>query len=249
MPVAPPNNPLLDLMYQGQQPIPGETVTREEMMEIQREQETRLLGTFLVQALFLGLAIMLYATWTWSQFGQPYEAALFYGLMGFSLQASLYYVYRTIFEDSSKHRRQLKRMRTRQKQKMAEMKFSVEKTQLERLMSSQMAQFQAAQSMAVADDYMSQQEANILQQQVNSIAETAQQINPNVDLNTLAKQLGVDRFRVGPIPIGPKLTVTQAPTTYVPIAQPVEQLSNNLDLTPRGAVQIEQAPDRQGLLD
>ena len=62
MPIAPPNSPLLDLMYNNQ-PMVGDTVSREEMMELQREQEARLLGTFFIQAIFLSLAIMLYATW------------------------------------------------------------------------------------------------------------------------------------------------------------------------------------------
>ena len=67
MPIAPPNSPLLDLMYQTGSEY-GDSVSREEMMELQREQEARLLGTFFVQAIFLSLAIMLYASWEWSQF-------------------------------------------------------------------------------------------------------------------------------------------------------------------------------------
>ena len=76
MPIAPPNSPLLDLMYNNGSVI-GDTVSKSDMMDIQREQEARLLGTFFIQAIFLSLAIMLYATWDWSQFGQPWEAALF----------------------------------------------------------------------------------------------------------------------------------------------------------------------------
>ena len=76
MPIAPPNSPLLDLMYSNQ-PTIGDTVSREDMMLIQREQEARLLGTFFIQAIFLSLAIMLYATWDWSQFGQPWRLPCF----------------------------------------------------------------------------------------------------------------------------------------------------------------------------
>ena len=72
MPIPPPSNPLIDLMYTNSQQI-GDSVSREDMAQIQKEQETRLLGTFMVQSIFLSLAIMLYSTWEWSQFGQPYE--------------------------------------------------------------------------------------------------------------------------------------------------------------------------------
>ena len=82
MPIAPPNSPLLDLMYTPSQDV-GETISREDMMEIQREQEARLLGTFFIQAIFLALSIMLYSAWEWSQFSEPWESALFYGLWPF----------------------------------------------------------------------------------------------------------------------------------------------------------------------
>ena len=120
-------------MYANTTQSAGDTVNREELAQIQKEQETRLIGTFMVQALFLALAILLSSEWEWSQFGEPYEAALFYGIFGFSLQASLYYVYRTMFEDSASHRRELKRMRNRQKNKMAMIKFEIEKKQMEAL--------------------------------------------------------------------------------------------------------------------
>ncbi len=238
MPLPPPSNPLLDLMYKTDTTV-GDTVSREELMQIQREQETRLLGTMLVQAVFLALAIMLYSTWTWSQFGKAYESALFYGLMGFSLQASLYYVYRTMFEDSASHRKQLKRMRNRQKQRMASMKFEVEKKQLEYLMDSQMAQFQTSHQMAMADGVINPQEQAILNQQQQAIAATAQQINPQYDLEELAKQLGVDRFRLGPLPVGPKLTLSQPPVTSVTLAQSQPQ-ADKLNLSPPGTMEDQE---------
>ena len=41
MPIAPPNSPLLDLMYNNG-PVIGDTVSKSDMMDIQREQEARL---------------------------------------------------------------------------------------------------------------------------------------------------------------------------------------------------------------
>lgn len=233
MPINPTNNPLLDLMYASQNSV-GDSISREEMAVIQREQETRLIGTFMVQSIFLALAIMLYETWEWSQFGQPYQAALFYGILGFSLQASLYFVYRTMFEDSSIHRRELKRMKNRQKNKMAMMKFEMQKAQMEMLLQNQMTQYQSSMNMAMADGNIDQNEQALLQQQLQAMQQTAMQMQPQIqpnqeiDLEALAQQLGLDRFRIGPIPVGPKLTMSQPPvkTVDVPKAS-VEKL--NLD--------------------
>ena len=236
MPIAPPNNPLLDLMYSNQ-PAIGDTVSREEMMELQREQEARLLGTFFIQAIFLALAIMLYATWQWSQFGEAWEAALFYGLLSFSLQAALYFSYRTMFEDSTNHRKQLKRMKNKQKRSMAQMSFEMRKMQTENLLQQQMLQYKAQMQMAQADGVITPDEQMILNSQMNQIQNTAQSSGlANMDIEELARQLGLDRFRVGPIPIGPKLTMAQQPVTNVvlkPLA-PLEtpESSNKLDLDP-----------------
>jgi hypothetical protein len=64
--------------------------------------------------------------------------------------------------------------------------------------------------------------------------QTAQQGGLNqLDLESLAKQLGIDRFRVGPIPIGPKLTIAQQPVRNVvlgPLDLPDQ--TNKLDLSP-----------------
>ena len=92
MPIEPPRSPLIDLYYGNNEISSGkDTVSREELREIQKEQEIRLLSTFAVQSIFLSLAIMLYETWEFSQFSEPYQAALFYGMLGFSFQSSLYY--------------------------------------------------------------------------------------------------------------------------------------------------------------
>lgn len=236
MPIAPPNSPLLDLMYQGQ-PAVGDTITREDMLEIQREQEARLLGTFFIQAIFLALAIMLYATWDWSQFGQPWEAALFYGLLSFSLQAALYFSYRTMFEDSTNYRKELKRMKNKQKRSMAQMSFEMRKMQTENLLQQQMAQYKAQMQMAQADGIITPDEQAMLNHQMAQIQNTAQTSGlGNMDIEELARQLGIDRFRLGPIPLGPKLTMAQQPARNVvlkPLA-PLEtpESSNKLDLDP-----------------
>ena len=229
MPIAPPNSPLLDLMYQGQ-PAVGDTITREDMLEIQREQEARLLGTFFIQAIFLALAIMLYATWDWSQFGQPWEAALFYGLLSFSLQAALYFSYRTMFEDSTNYRKELKRMKNKQKRSMAQMSFEMRKMQTENLLQQQMAQYKAQMQMAQADGIITPDEQAMLNHQMAQIQNTAQTSGlGNMDIEELARQLGIDRFRLGPIPLGPKLTVAQQPVNNVVIPSVSD---NKLDLDP-----------------
>lgn len=236
MVVAPPTNPLLDLMYQQGQQGMHETISREELFEIQREQESRLLGTFFVQAIFLAMAILLYSSWEWSQFGEPYEASLFYGLMGFSLQAALYFSFRTLFEDSSNHRKELKRMKGRQKRSMAKMSFEMRKMQTETLLQQQMQQYQNQMQMAKADGIISPQEQNILSQSMGQIQNTVQEAGlgnlNDVDLELLAQQLGIDRFRVGPIPIGPKLVMAQVPSSTIQTQPTVKADPNKLDLNP-----------------
>ena len=230
MPIAPPNSPLLDLMYSSA-PVVGDSFSKEDMMEIQREQEARLLGTFFIQAIFLSLAIMLYATWDWSQFGEPWEASLFYGLLSFSLQAALYFSYRTMFEDSTNYRKELKRMKNKQKRSMAHMSFEMRKMQTESLLRNQMSQYQAQMQMAQADGVVTPAEQVLLNNQMNQIQQTAQVGNMGqMDIDALARQLGIDRFRVGPFPIGPKLTIAQQPMMNV-VMSPLEA-PTKLDLTP-----------------
>ena len=232
MPIAPPNSPLLDLMYQGSAEM-GDMVSREEMMELQREQESRLLGTFFVQAIFLALAIMLYATWEWSQFGDAWESALFYGLLSFSLQAALYFSYRTMFEDSSTYRKELKRMKTKQKRRMAQMSFEMRKMQTEHLLQQQMGQYQAQIQMANADGVITPQEQAMLNHSMSNIQQTAQGAGMgNMDLNQLAKALGIDQFKLGPIPLGPKMTFDAPPVQSMTV--PMQQVTQpqKLDLQP-----------------
>jgi len=219
-------------------PVVGDTISRDEMLEIQRDQEARLLGTFFIQAIFLSLAIMLYATWDWSQFGEPWEASLFYGLLSFSLQAALYFSYRTMFEDSTNYRKELKRMKNKQKRSMAQMSFEMKKMQTESLLQNQMSQYKAQVHMAQADGVVTPAEQVLLNNQMNQIQQTAQVGNMGqMDIDELARQLGIDRFRVGPFPIGPKLTIAQQPVTNV-VMSPLEA-ATKLDLTPTNETSVE----------
>jgi len=245
MPIAPPNSPLLDLMYQGGMET-GDMVSRDEMMELQREQESRLLGTFFIQAIFLALAIMLYATWEWSQFGDAWEAALFYGLLSFSLQAALYFSYRTMFEDSSTYRKELKRMKTKQKRRMAQMSFEMRKMQTEHLLQQQMGQYQAQMQMANADGIITPQEQAMLNQSMSSIQQTAQGAGMgNMDLAQLAKALGIDQFKLGPIPLGPKMTFDQPPVQAMTVATPQATSELKLNLEPADTTSPEAKMNEQ----
>lgn len=225
MPIEPPRSPLVDLYYGNDGLTNKETVSREELGEIQKEQEVRLLSTFAVQSIFLGLAIMLYETWEFSQFSEAYQAALFYGMLGFTFQSTLYFMWRTMFEDSSKHRRELKRMKNRQRNRMAQVKFGIQKKQMEMLLESQMQQYTNSMDIAMADGQLDNSEVAMLRQQLAQLQATAQQVSPQqVDLEELARQLGLDRFRVGPISLGPKLTVSQPPVKTMSIKAEAEKL-------------------------
>jgi len=215
-------------------------------MELQREQESRLLGTFFIQAIFLALAIMLYATWEWSQFGDAWEAALFYGLLSFSLQAALYFSYRTMFEDSSTYRKELKRMKTKQKRRMAQMSFEMRKMQTEHLLQQQMGQYQAQMQMANADGIITPQEQAMLNQSMNSIQQTAQGAGMgNADLAQLAKALGIDQFKLGPIPLGPKMTFDQPPVQAMTVATPQATSELKLNLEPSDTTSPEAQMNEQ----
>ena len=142
-----------------------------------------------------------------------------------------------MFEDSSNHRKDMKRMKNRQKNKMAQVKFGIQKKQMEMLLESQMSQYTNSMDVAMSDGHIDNSEMAMLKQQLAQIQQTAQQIQPQqqqqlqqpqqLDLEALAKQLGLDRFRVGPIPLGPKLTVSQPPVKTVSIKQEAEKLDLN----------------------
>ena len=240
MPIQRPQNPLLEILYDEPAVAQQDSYTLDDVKDIQKEQEVRLLGTFLIQAIILALAILLYESWSWSQFSSSYEAAMFYGLVGFSLQASVYYVWRTIFEDSASYRRKLKRKRGRYKNKMAELKFEIEEKQLEALMESQIQRYKDTSGIALQDNQLSEAERQALASQWQQIQQTAQQ-HSNVDpatggmheeIDNLAQHLGVDRYRIAGIPMGPKLTVNPATQSIYNLSQHQQQEQDNLNLDP-----------------
>jgi len=144
-----------------------------------------------------------------------------------------------MFEDSTNYRRQIKRMKSKNKRRMAQIKYEVDKQRTEWMLDQQVQQFQSNAMMAQADGVMTPQEQQILQQQYQQVQQMDQQVpgvNANVqyDLDALAKQLGLDRHRIGPIPMGPALTptpltVTQAPLGQFQVQTPVQ---STLDLDP-----------------
>jgi hypothetical protein len=117
---------------------------------------------------------------------------------------------------------------------MAQVKFGIQKKQMEMLLESQMSQYTNSMDVAMSDGHIDNSEMAMLRQQLAQIQQTAQQVQPQqqqqpqqLDLEALAKQLGLDRFRVGPIPLGPKLTVSQPPVKTVSIKQEAEKLDLN----------------------
>ncbi len=235
MPIDPTRNPLTDAMFTGDNNPQFNEMTNEDIVQMQKEQENRLIGSMMVQSIFLALAIMLYETWSWGKFGQVWQSALLYGMLAFCFQASLYLLYRTMFEDSTNYRRNIKRMKNKNKRRMAQIKYEVDKQRTEWMLEQQIAQFQQSAMMAQADGIVSPAEQAVLNQQyqqVQQMDQQAPQVNANVqyDLDALARQLGLDRHRVGPIPVGPSLTISQPPleTFQVPQAPRPE----TLDLDP-----------------
>ena len=214
-------NPLLETMMFGD----GSKDMTEEMQEYrekQKEAELRLLGTMLFQSVLLAFCIMLYVNWSWSHFNTAYESAIFYGFAGFSVQAAFYFIYRAVFEDSSDHRRQLKRMRNKNRQRMAHLKFEQEKAQLEAVLGQQMNIYQNNLGAAMADNVITPQESEVLAGNLGEIQQLMAQLQQLQQLQqqqpqqvqqsqpVTAESLGIDRHRIMGIPVGPKLTLDQS---------------------------------------
>mgnify|MGYP000868132949 CR=1 FL=1 len=239
MPIDPSRSPLTDAMFSGTGTQQFQEMSNDDIVQLQKEQENRLIGSMMIQSIFLALALMLYESWSWGKFDQVWQSALLYGMLAFTFQASLYLLYRSMFEDSTNYRRQIKRMKSKNKRRMAQIKYEVDKQRTEWMLDQQVQQFQSNAMMAQADGVMTPQEQQILQQQYQQVQQMDQQVpgvNANVqyDLDALAKQLGLDRHRIGPIPMGPALTptpltVTQAPLGQFQVQTPVQ---STLDLDP-----------------
>lgn len=234
MPIDPTRNPLTDAMFtQGQNPQYNE-MTNEDIVQMQKEQENRLIGSMMVQSIFLALALMLYESWSWGKFDTVWQSALLYGMLAFCFQASLYLLYRTMFEDSTNYRRNIKRMKNKNKRRMAQIKYEVDKQRTEWMLEQQINQFQQSAMMAQADGMITPAEQQVLNQQYQQVQQLDQQtpqINANVqyDLDALARQLGLDRHRVGPIPVGPSLTISQPPLSTFQVPQTPRPESLDLD--------------------
>ncbi len=241
------NNPLLDtMMFNGAE----ESEEMREYREKQRESELRLLGTMLFQAVLLAFCILLYVNWDWSHFNSAYESALFYGFAGFSVQAAFYFIYRAMFEDSSQHRRQLKRMRNTNRRRMAHLKFEQEKSQLESVLGQQMNIYQANMQNAIADNVITPQESEVLAGNLNTINQLMAQIQAlqgqqaqQVQQTPLTPEsLGIDRHRIMGIPVGPKLTLDS------PVQQTSSSESQNiLNLQPQGTKDQQILEEAQAL--
>jgi len=239
MPIDPTRSPLTDAMFTQNANTQFTDMTNEDIVQMQKEQENRLIGSMMVQSVFLALALLLYESWSWGKFDQVWQSALLYGMLAFCFQASLYLLYRTMFEDSTNYRRNIKRMKNKNKRRMAQIKYEVDKQRTEWMLDQQIQQFQSNAMMAQADGMLTQGEQQILQQQYQQVQQMDQQVpsvnaNMQYDLEALAKQLGLDRHRIGPIPMGPSLTptpltVTQAPLGQFQIQQPVQQSTLDLD--------------------
>ncbi len=233
MPIDPTRSPLTDAMFtdKGGQ---FADMTNEDIVQMQKEQENRLIGSMMVQSIFLALALMLYESWSWGKFGQVWQSALLYGMLAFCFQASLYLLYRTMFEDSTNYRRQIKRMKAKNKRRMAQIKYEVDKQRTEWMLEQQINQFQQSAMMAQADGMLTPGEQTVLQQQYQQVQQLDQQVpqvNAGVqyDLDALAKQLGLDRL--GTTPMSPSLTISQPPLETFQVPQPPKPESLDLDPT------------------
>ena len=247
-PIGFTGNPLLGAMMGSEENVSPEM---EEYREKQRERELHLLGTMLFQALMLALSILLYVEWTWSHFNSAYESAVFYGFAGFSVQAGFYFIYRAMFEDSASHRRQLKKMRSGNRRKMAGMKFQVEKSQQEMMLKQQMIQFEMMLQNSMADGVIDNQEDAMLQNQMANIQslintmKQPQQVQQQVSLDP--KAMGLDRQRIMGIPVGPSLVpqYNMQPVASAPVIPqesistvPSQQQNTQSNLVPSGANNI-----------
>ena len=255
IPIA--TNPLLEAMMFGDK---DQSAEMKEYREQQRDSELRLLGTMLFQAVLLSASILLYVNWDWSHFGSAYEAAMFYGFAGFSVQAAFYFVYRAVFEDSSEHRRQLKKMRNTNRRRMAHLKFEQEKAQLETVLGQQMGIYQNNMQTAMADNVITPQESEVLAgnlQDVQSLMQQlqllnqlqqgqpiqqAQQVQQAPSQPITAESLGIDRHRIMGIPIGKKLTIDSVLPSSLSAAP-----SGVLNLEPQGTQEQRTIEEAQAL--
>jgi len=123
----------------------------------------------LIHALVIGACVLLYTKWEWSQFGSPYESATFYALAGFFVQAGFYFMWRAAFEDSSSHRRRMRKMRLKNRKRIQGIKYSVEEAQQEAALNLQMMELQHLMTTSMEDNVITPQEGNDLMAKMNEV--------------------------------------------------------------------------------
>jgi len=161
MPIPMNNNRVLKaVMNSG--PSDDEAPELAEYREQLRENELNLLGSMLFHAVVLGASILLYTKWEWSQFGTPYESATFYALAAFFVQAGFYFMWRAAFEDSSSHRRRMRKMRLKNRKRIQGIRYSVEEAQQEATLRQQMYELQMMLTNSLEDDVITTEEGNDL---------------------------------------------------------------------------------------
>ena len=115
-------------------------------------------------------------------------------------------------------------MRRRMKRKMSKVKYELDSRRSEMLLEHQMSTLMAQHEMSLADGVQTPQEQAMIQQ---TQAQISSQFT-NEQVAAMAKELGMDRHRIGPIPLGPSLTYTQPPLGQ----QVVETPPNKANLDP-----------------
>jgi hypothetical protein len=233
-------NPLVGMYLDNS---PQSSPELEEFKQKQKDHEVRLLGTMLFQAIFLALCILLYSRWQWAQFNNSYEAMVFWFTASFALQAGFYFIFRAAFEDSSSHRRSLKRMRQQNRRQMSSIKMRQEEIQLQAILGQQMNAFQGNLQHVMSDGIVTPQEQMDVSEQMSQLLQTMEQIQtPQPQTLPSAKEMGVDRHHIMGIPVGPSLTLEPTmQTSNSPLQQGAAHFTNErppttgtLNLTPPG---------------
>ena len=199
--------------------------TQDEVYEFQREQEQSLIRNVALDSIILILAIVLYESSDIKNFYNVYYTAAFFGVMAFSFHIGFRFAFRSLYEDSAIHRRENKRMKRKMRKEMSNLKLEMDQQRQQALFKHQMASMRVQHEMAGLDGTISPQEQAILD---NTHQQMMSQYTPQ-QLDDMAKQMGIDRHRVGPIPVGPSLTISPAPLGNVAVI-PIP--SNKVDLDP-----------------
>ena len=202
-----------------------QTWTQDEVYEFQREQEQSLIRNVALDSIILILAMILYESSDIKNFYNVYYTASFFGVMAFSFHIGFRFAFRSMYEDSAIHRRENKRMKRKMRKEMSGLKLQMDKQRQQALFQHQMTAMKSQYDMAMLDGNISQQEQAMLD---NTQAQMATHYTPQ-QLDDMARQLGIDRHRVGPIPVGPPLTISPAPLGSVTVG-PVP--TNKADLDP-----------------